>query len=665
MDVSVVIGFRDWGIQRLRLAVTSIQRSFNSIDGEVVLSDYGSLDRTGSEELAAELGISYVYTSTNGPWSRSRALNAGFAAATGDFLVSTDADMVFSPRAFEKIVQIAKANPTAAYFLQCRDLPEHMTDAWVAENPSEWSQMEAESRLRPRWGMGGMMAISRSGFNAIRGFDERLHTYGGEDLDFAQRARRAGYKTLWIEDPGVRMYHMWHPPTAKIVAETAEGVKAVEDNRDVVYNDKTFVRNFTGWSYRPEFATPLVTVAIATKDRADIISETIQSVLFQSVQDFEIVVVDDGGTDNLEEVLQSFEDPRIRYFHQEQKGISAARNKALDVSRGLYTAVIDDDDLMHPRRLEWHLEALAEGLDGNVGSFLNFQDDTGELELQISMVPTVYTAFEKGGAPGHGTWFISTDVLRRFRYDESISSGVDNNIMLRMLRAGVRLGHTGKPVTLRRQHSRQVTRTDSKNQSDAAVSALSFFKWNLNDWTSKKLEEERSVRGAWPKIKDRESLVSEARTYLPDHLIERTVEVYSDEVIPQAGWDGTANSFSVEIEGVGKTFVGKISRATFSDMVKLRQLGIDFSARPEMGETPVSWLASVASLMSEKVSDTDYVVICRGEDCSLDNDFERFSGCIIKDGSQTAFTALVMPFDAEVEPPAGSFVLGPTYLGVK
>lgn len=131
MDVSVVIGFRDWGIQRLRLAVTSIQNSFNGIDGEVVLSDYGSSSRQETEQLAAELGISYVFTPKTGPWSRSRALNAGFAIASGDFLVSTDADMVFSPRSFERIVEIAKGNPTAAYFLQCRDLPEYMTDDWV------------------------------------------------------------------------------------------------------------------------------------------------------------------------------------------------------------------------------------------------------------------------------------------------------------------------------------------------------------------------------------------------------------------------------------------------------------------------------------------------------------------------------------------------------
>ena len=205
MDVSVVIGFRDWGIRRLRLAVTSIKESFGTSEGEVVLSDFGSVERHASEELAKELGIQYVYTETDGPWSRSRALNAGFAVSKGDILVSTDADMIFSPKSFERIVEVAKSNPNSAFFLQCRDLPEHMTDEWVDENPDAWAEMEAASRLRHRWGMGGMMAISRVGFEAIRGFDERLHTYGGEDLDFAQRARRAGFKTMWIEDPQVQI----------------------------------------------------------------------------------------------------------------------------------------------------------------------------------------------------------------------------------------------------------------------------------------------------------------------------------------------------------------------------------------------------------------------------------------------------------------------------
>jgi hypothetical protein len=59
---------------------------------------------------------------------------------------------------------------------------------------------------------------------------------------------------------------------------------------------------------------------------------------------------------------------------------------------------------------------------------------------------------------------VETETLRCFRYDETITSGVDNNLWLRMLRAGVQFGHTGRVVTLRRMHELQVTETDSVSQ---------------------------------------------------------------------------------------------------------------------------------------------------------------------------------------------------------
>ena len=86
MDVSVVIGFRDWGLQRIHLAVESIQRSFGRFNGEVIISDYGSIDPKANEALAKELGCKYVYTAGAEVWSRSRALNAGFAVSGGILL---------------------------------------------------------------------------------------------------------------------------------------------------------------------------------------------------------------------------------------------------------------------------------------------------------------------------------------------------------------------------------------------------------------------------------------------------------------------------------------------------------------------------------------------------------------------------------------------------
>lgn len=582
IDVSVVIGFRNWGQRRIRLAVQSIMQSLGTAAGEVIVSDYGSTDGKANQELASELGCKYVYTEDSGVWSRSRALNAGFGKAQGRILVSTDADMIFSPRSIERIVELARDEARAAFFLQCRDLPQGMDDEWVEEHPGAWGELERASRLRPRWGMGGLMAISREGFEEIRGFDERFHTYGGEDLDFAQRARRAGFKTVWVNHPAVRMYHMWHPPTSRLVDQTAEGREAVNANRDIVKGDQSFVRNYMSWKYRPEWVVPLVTVAICTHNRAHLIADTIRSVLAQTMQDFEILVIDDGGADSTERVVGELGDPRIRYIWQEHGGISAARNHAARESRGLYTAVLDDDDLMHPKRLEWHIACLEPGDAGNVGSFINFDNLTGEMALNVSKLPTLETAMEKGTAPGHSTWMIRTDVIRRFGYDESLTSGVDNNLMLRMLRSGLRFSHLGEPVTLRRLHDGQVTVLDTDRQLENAGSALRFIQAGLTKEALSKIASESKGKGEWPSIRSREELLSEARVYLPDHLVERDLVISGDDDIDlsEYQWDGLLTRVEIaEVNGYGSSFeLTTIQHASYADMALARSLGLDFHA---------------------------------------------------------------------------------------
>lgn len=624
VDVSVVIGFRDWGLRRIRLAVQSIQASFGRFNGEVIISDYGSIDPQANKALAEELECAYVYTPAE-VWSRSRALNAGFAISSGELLVSTDADMVFSPESFERIVETARKQPKAAFFLQCRDLPEGMDDEWVALHPDAWEELEQRSRLRPRWGMGGMMAISREGFFEIRGFDERFHTYGGEDLDFAQRARRAGFKTVWVNEPDVRMYHMWHPPTRAIVDQTEEGRETVERNRDIVYNDPSFVRNYLHWKHRPADAPPLVTVAICTHNRADLIGESIQSVLFQTMQDFEIVVIDDGGDDDTKAVLDGFGDERIRYFWQENAGISAARNLAAEKSRGIYTAVLDDDDLMHPRRLEWQVGGMVPGTVGNVGAFINFDDTTGELNLIVSKIPTIETAMAKGSAPGHSTWMLRTDVIRALKYDESLTSGVDNNIMLRLLRTGLKLSHVGKPVTFRRMHSRQVTVLDGDRQLASASSALKFIQWRLNPGDLNNIANAAKEAGEYPQTAPRDEMLKDAALYLPDHLTKRdlVLAVTAGSSVPET-WEGDLVRVEVSAgsEETPPIALAIVRNATFTDIVAARQANLDFTvvdkkAAEETAPSKVEQikliLESAASVVAKEGLEDEFILVKRDD----------------------------------------------------
>jgi glycosyltransferase involved in cell wall biosynthesis len=93
-------------------------------------------------------------------------------------------------------------------------------------------------------------------------------------------------------------------------------------------------------------------VVIPLYNKEPYIQRTIQSVLDQSVADFEIIVVDDGSSDKGLERVKSFQDSRIRLFSQENKGVSAARNKGIELARYENISFLDGDDIWKPDFLE-------------------------------------------------------------------------------------------------------------------------------------------------------------------------------------------------------------------------------------------------------------------------------------------------------------------------
>ncbi|WP_217511534.1 glycosyltransferase [Vibrio metschnikovii] len=97
---------------------------------------------------------------------------------------------------------------------------------------------------------------------------------------------------------------------------------------------------------------PLISIIMPSFNRAEIIELSIRSVLEQSYTRFELIVCDDGSSDDTEAVVLSINDDRIKYFKQENKGAAAARNKALENSRGEVIAYLDSDNYWHPNYLE-------------------------------------------------------------------------------------------------------------------------------------------------------------------------------------------------------------------------------------------------------------------------------------------------------------------------
>jgi glycosyltransferase involved in cell wall biosynthesis len=102
---------------------------------------------------------------------------------------------------------------------------------------------------------------------------------------------------------------------------------------------------------------PLISIVVCSYNRAHLLRETLDHILAQHYRPVEVVVFDDGSTDGTEELVRSY-GTALRYFRQDNQGIAAARTAACRVCEGDLIAFQDDDDLIHPERLHWLLEAL-------------------------------------------------------------------------------------------------------------------------------------------------------------------------------------------------------------------------------------------------------------------------------------------------------------------
>lgn len=111
---------------------------------------------------------------------------------------------------------------------------------------------------------------------------------------------------------------------------------------------------------------PFISICIFTYNRAEYIKETIESALAQSYTNYEIVIVNDGSTDNTEEVVKSIKSDKIRYFKKEHTNAPDTRNRALKEAKGDYILWLGDDDLLHEDILKIYVEYLNKYPDADI-----------------------------------------------------------------------------------------------------------------------------------------------------------------------------------------------------------------------------------------------------------------------------------------------------------
>ena len=104
---------------------------------------------------------------------------------------------------------------------------------------------------------------------------------------------------------------------------------------------------------------PAVSILLPVYNGAEYLRDTLDSLLQQTCHDFELIIIDDGSCDESAQIIQSVNDHRVRFYKQENRGIAATLNRAIELSRGEYLARQDQDDVSLPRRLEKQLSYLV------------------------------------------------------------------------------------------------------------------------------------------------------------------------------------------------------------------------------------------------------------------------------------------------------------------
>ena len=128
-------------------------------------------------------------------------------------------------------------------------------------------------------------------------------------------------------------------------------------------------------------SNPLVSVITPTFNRADYLPFAVESVLSQSVSDFELIVIDDGSTDGTAELMERYlADSRIRYLKQENQGQSVARNRGIAEARGQFICFLDSDNAWVSTKLENSLKAFEEHPEADIvyGDFITIDGEGHE-----------------------------------------------------------------------------------------------------------------------------------------------------------------------------------------------------------------------------------------------------------------------------------------------
>jgi len=223
-----------------------------------------------------------------------------------------------------------------------------------------------------------------------------------------------------------------------------------------------------------------VSVIIPTYNYGEFIQDAIDSVLNQTYGNFEILIIDDGSTDNTKEIIGKYDDGRIRYFYKENEGPSAARNYGIKESKGDYICFLDADDIFHPEKLSIQINQFNNNPEKNIGLIYSDYICIDKYKRNIKYFKAkrfasqeqVINYLKKYNFINTSTVMIKREILDKVGYfDEGIRYLEDLDLWLRIGRL-YNFSYVNKPLVKTRSHNKSLRNNIKKIEKIKSYSKI-------------------------------------------------------------------------------------------------------------------------------------------------------------------------------------------------
>lgn len=226
--------------------------------------------------------------------------------------------------------------------------------------------------------------------------------------------------------------------------------------------------------------SPLVSVIMATYNCGEYIDEAVSSILGQSYSPIELIIVNDGSTDDTLEKLKKYRGPGIKVIDQKNTGQALARNTALEIAQGSYIAIMDADDISVRNRLEKQVSFLEDNHDiGAVSTFVKIIDDKGEElpdwaeEKRFITDVEIRSALPFANCVSHASTMFRAEVLKKYKY-RNIFAAEDYDLFMRLSSGGVKIAKIPEKLYIYRRHTNSTMSTAQRVSESKRMVLLKF-----------------------------------------------------------------------------------------------------------------------------------------------------------------------------------------------